>query len=358
MVKEAMGTGATIEDARADALKNLSAPENVEIQYDVITYPEEKKFFGLFGGKDAKIRVFYEVSDPVIKEEKKQEKVQKKAKKKVEKKPVKEQKKEEKKEVKEPEKEKKEEKKPEIKNEVENEYVLVKLEECPEAIHVAYDYLNTLIKGIGFENYNVEISKNSREYHFNIKSEEDYSLLIGRRGDTLDSIQYLTRLVANHGSSERKSVRLSINVGDYRQKRERTLKDMARKNGRRVRKYGRKVTLNPMNPAERRIIHTTIAEMEGITSFSVGVENERRVVIVLEDGVKPYNDRPQNRNGGRRNNSRRNSQIREESAENDNNAPKREPKKVAPGVPYGKITKEEINKKKAEVLEKQQETEE
>lgn len=353
MVKEAIGTGATIEDAREDALKKLSAPENVEIQYDVISYPEEKKFFGLFGGKEAKIRVFYEVSDPVVKEEKKPAK-------KAEKKPAKEQKKAEKKPEKEHRKTEKEnakaqEKKPEIKNEIEKEYTQVTLEECPEGIHEAYDYLSKLIKGIGFENFNIEISKNNREYHFNVTSEEDYSLLIGRRGETLDSIQYLTRLVANHGSSERKSVRLSINVGDYRQKRERTLKDMARKNGRRVRKYGRKVTLNPMNPAERRIIHTTIAEMEGITSFSVGLENERRVVIVLEDGVKPYNDRPQKRSGGRHSGPRRNTRPREEGMEAKSDEPKREPKKVAPGVPFGKITKEEI----AELQEKQKtETEE
>ena len=74
MVKEVIGTGATIEAAREDAMKKLSAPDNVEIQYDVITYPEEKKFFGLFGGKDAKIRVFYEVSDPVFKDEEKKPK--------------------------------------------------------------------------------------------------------------------------------------------------------------------------------------------------------------------------------------------------------------------------------------------
>ena len=145
------------------------------------------------------------------------------------------------------------------------------------------------------------MTKAGKEYFFEVSSEDNYSLLIGRRGETLDSIQYLTRLAANRGKEDGKSVRISINVGDYREKRERTLKDIARKNGRRVRKYGRNMTLNPMNPSERRIIHTTIAEMEGLQSYSIGSDADRRVVIALAEGVEPL--QPRN-NGGRGRNDR------------------------------------------------------
>ena len=175
------------------------------------------------------------------------------------------------------------------------------MEEAPEQVKKAYAYLKTVIEGLGIENYDIDVTKAGKEYFFEVSSEDNYSLLIGRRGETLDSIQYLTRLAANRGKEDGKSVRISINVGDYREKRERTLKDIARKNGRRVRKYGRNMTLNPMNPSERRIIHTTIAEMEGLQSYSIGSDADRRVVIALAEGVEPL--QPRN-NGGRGRNDR------------------------------------------------------
>ena len=175
------------------------------------------------------------------------------------------------------------------------------MEEAPEQVKKAYAYLKTVIEGLGIEKYDIDVTKAGKEYFFEVSSEDNYSLLIGRRGETLDSIQYLTRLAANRGKEDGKSVRISINVGDYREKRERTLKDIARKNGRRVRKYGRNMTLNPMNPSERRIIHTTIAEMEGLQSYSIGSDADRRVVIALAEGVEPL--QPRN-NGGRGRNDR------------------------------------------------------
>ena len=306
MVKDAIAIGATIEEAQQSAIRSLNAPEDADVQFEVLQFPEKKKF-GLFGGKQAEVRAFYEAKEekPKVAAVKKssgnakakaQQKAEKPANQKKEKAaaPKKEKAAEEKKGTS-PKKAEKAAEKPAEPREA------VSMEEAPEQVKKAYAYLKTVIEGLGIENYEIDVTKAGKEYYFEVSSEDNYSLLIGRRGETLDSIQYLTRLAANRGKEDGKSVRISINVGDYREKRERTLKDIARKNGRRVRKYGRNMTLNPMNPSERRIIHTTIAEMEGLQSYSIGSDADRRVVIALAEGVEPL--QPRN-NGGRGRNDR------------------------------------------------------
>ena len=304
MVKDAIATGATIEEAQQSAIRSLNAPEDADVQFEVLQFPEKKKF-GLFGGKQAEVRAFYEAKEekPKVAAVKKssgnakakaQQKAEKPANQKKEKAAAPKKTAEEKKGTS-PKKAEKAAEKPAEPREA------VSLEEAPEQVKKAYAYLKTVIEGLGIENYEIDVTKAGKEYFFEVSSEDNYSLLIGRRGETLDSIQYLTRLAANRGKEDGKSVRISINVGDYREKRERTLKDIARKNGRRVRKYGRNMTLNPMNPSERRIIHTTIAEMEGLQSYSIGSDADRRVVIALAEGVEPL--QPRN-NGGRGRNDR------------------------------------------------------
>ncbi len=308
MVKDAIATGATIEEAQQSAIRSLNAPDDADVQFEVLQFPEKKKF-GLFGGKQAEVRAFYEAKEEKPKKvatvkkssgnakAKAQQKAEKPANQKKEKAaaPKKEKAAEEKKGTS-PKKAEKAAEKPAEPREA------VSMEEAPEQVKKAYAYLKTVIEGLGIEKYDIDVTKAGKEYFFEVSSEDNYSLLIGRRGETLDSIQYLTRLAANRGKEDGKSVRISINVGDYREKRERTLKDIARKNGRRVRKYGRNMTLNPMNPSERRIIHTTIAEMEGLQSYSIGSDADRRVVIALAEGVEPL--QPRNDRGGRGRNDR------------------------------------------------------
>lgn len=304
MVKDAIATGATIEEAQQSAIRSLNAPDDADVQFEVLQFPEKKKF-GLFGGKQAEVRAFYEAKEEKPKKvatvkkssgakAKAQQKAEKPANQKKEKAAAPKKTAEEKKGTS-PKKAEKAAEKPAEPREA------VSMEEAPEQVKKAYAYLKTVIEGLGIENYDIDVTKAGKEYFFEVSSEDNYSLLIGRRGETLDSIQYLTRLAANRGKEDGKSVRISINVGDYREKRERTLKDIARKNGRRVRKYGRNMTLNPMNPSERRIIHTTIAEMEGLQSYSIGSDADRRVVIALAEGVEPL--QPRN-NGGRGRNDR------------------------------------------------------
>ncbi|MBQ6785279.1 MAG: Jag N-terminal domain-containing protein [Clostridia bacterium] len=305
MVKDAIATGATIEEAQQSAIRSLNAPDDADVQFEVLQFPEKKKF-GLFGGKQAEVRAFYEAKEEKPKKvatvkkssgakAKAQQKAEKPANQKKEKAAAPKKTAEEKKGTS-PKKAEKAAEKPAEPREA------VSMEEAPEQVKKAYAYLKTVIECLGIENYDIDVTKAGKEYFFEVSSEDNYSLLIGRRGETLDSIQYLTRLAANRGKEDGKSVRISINVGDYREKRERTLKDIARKNGRRVRKYGRNMTLNPMNPSERRIIHTTIAEMEGLQSYSIGSDADRRVVIALAEGVEPL--QPRNDRGGRGRNDR------------------------------------------------------
>lgn len=111
------------------------------------------------------------------------------------------------------------------------------------------------------------------------------SILIGHHGDTLDSLQYLANLAANKKIDGKKGdyVKIAVDVEGYRAKREETLRGLARKMASKVLKYKKSVMLEPMNPYERRIIHSEIQNIEGVSTNSIGSENNRKVVIFLED---------------------------------------------------------------------------
>jgi spoIIIJ-associated protein len=109
---------------------------------------------------------------------------------------------------------------------------------------------------------------------------KDSGIIIGRRGETLDSLQYLASLVVNKGNCEYK--RVVIDIENYRQKREETLVKLANRLADRVVKFRKSVTLEPMNPYERRIIHSTLQNNKYVKTFSVGDEPNRKVIIGLK----------------------------------------------------------------------------
>ena len=113
---------------------------------------------------------------------------------------------------------------------------------------------------------------------------EGASVLIGHHGETLDSLQYLASLAANKRVDGKKEdyVRITVDVEGYRAKREETLRALARKMAAKVQKYKKSVMLEPMNPYERRIIHSEIQEIEGVSTNSIGSENNRKIVIFLD----------------------------------------------------------------------------
>ncbi len=107
---------------------------------------------------------------------------------------------------------------------------------------------------------------------------EKLGALIGRRGETLDAIQQLTNYSINRGS-EKNRVRVQVDAENYREKREQSLERLAEKVAGKVTKYRRNVTLEPMNAYERHVIHTTLQDTPGVTTFSIGTEPNRRVVV-------------------------------------------------------------------------------
>lgn len=106
---------------------------------------------------------------------------------------------------------------------------------------------------------------------------EDVGMLIGRRGDTLDAIQYLTSYAINHDAAKR--IRISVDAGAYRQKREEALCQLARKMAGKAVKYHRNFTLEPMNAYERHVIHAALQDYPEVTTFSTGTEPHRRIVV-------------------------------------------------------------------------------
>ena len=143
------------------------------------------------------------------------------------------------------------------------------------------DFLETFLRNAGID---AEIrceEKGSGELAYTLEGEH-LGILIGRHGEVLDSLQYLLSLVTNrHGDD---FVRVTIDIENYREKRENTLRALARKTAQRVKRTGRSVTLEPMNPYERRIIHSQAQEIEGVTTHSIGSGDDRRVVM-SPDGV-------------------------------------------------------------------------
>ena len=109
---------------------------------------------------------------------------------------------------------------------------------------------------------------------------EKLGALIGRRGETLDAIQQLTNYSVNRGSDKR--VRVHVDAENYRLKREQSLEHLAEKVAQKVLKYRRNVTLEPMNAYERHVIHTALQDVEGVTTYSMGTEPNRRVIVALE----------------------------------------------------------------------------
>ena len=290
MIKEAIGVATTVDDARKMAVENLHAPIDADVKVEILTFPK-KKVLGLFGGADAKVRAYY---DDGVEEKKEAPKAEKKSAPAPQKKEV-------------PAK-KPAEKKPQPKKEAKKEAPkkeTVKKETAP-AVDIsaiepvendATEYLKSILVGMGFTDVAVTARETAEDVYFEITCGEDYGNIIGRRGETLDALQYLTRLFVNRANDNNK--RVALNVGDYRARREETLRALAKRQAQRVLKYGRSSSLEPMNPYERRIIHTAIQEIEGVTSHSVGEGDRRRVVVTPEGGEKRGNYRNDRRGGNR-----------------------------------------------------------
>ena len=324
MIKEAIGTGLTIDEARENAALKLGVGEDADVQFEVVTFPK-KKTLGLFGGCKAEVKAFIELPD-----EKPKKKNDKKANKPAEKK-AEPKKNEPKKAEAKPENKKAEAKKAEKKNDAVKEYgPAVDASELPADSRPAkaIEFLKPILKNLGCENVSFKVAQRENAALIELEG-EGLGTIIGHRGETLDALQFLAGLASNNGSGYYK---VSLNIGNYREKREDTLIALANRIAEQVLKTGKCRTLEPMNPYERRIIHTAVQGIEGVTSASFGEGINRRVVIGKEGAeLKPLrNDRSHGRRDDRRRGGRRPSNKVEV-------APNRAPKKDSDIPLYGKI---------------------
>lgn len=291
-------TAKTVQDAILEASLRLETFRD-NIEYEVIE--EGSSGFLGFGGKKAVIRARRKVSlEDVLKEEVKDTESSKKAEKKEFKKEKKEFKKEVKKEqkeevrkesVKEPEKEivpkaaaeqpvpeaaeaeteEKEERK-------ERKVAVLTPEEQKEAMEKAEKFLKDVFASIDME---VEITTDYTDEMLNVElAGEDMGVLIGKHGQTLDSLQYLTSLIVNKGKSG--YTRVKVDTENYRSRRKETLESLAKNIAFKVKRTRRPVFLEPMNPYERRIIHSALQNDPYVTTHSEGEEPYRKVVVTLK----------------------------------------------------------------------------
>lgn len=248
MRKELTKEAATVEEAIAEAAQELGIPAE-QLEVEVVKEPS-KKAFGLFGKANAIVKVTYE-------------------------------------------------------DEAEDESD--DTDEAPKAPQVVADgdlspaasaakaYLSSLLDALGAGDTVLTVEETEDGCRINLEGEQE-GLIIGRRGETLDALQYLTGLVANRQQKE--YYRVTLNVGSYREKREKSLTGLAHKYASAVARTGRRRTLEPMNPYERRIIHTAVQDIEGATSWSEGKEPNRHVII------GPTEDNKNGRRGGNRGGNR------------------------------------------------------
>ena len=284
-------TGKTEEEAINKALAQLGL-ERDDVSVEILERAKSG-FFG-FGASPAKVRVSYGLEEepapvstpapvPVVKVEKVEKRVEEKRK---PEKPVEKQ------------AEKRSEKRAEKREEKHEEPKKVAVEpvEAPEegsaTVSVAQGeqcndekakeittFLDGLLRHMNSEAA-IKVYLDEEGRYKVILEGEKLGQLIGRRGETLDAIQQLTNYSVNRGNDKR--VRVHIDAENYRLKREQSLEHLAQKVAAKVLKYRRNVTLEPMNAYERHVIHTALQDVEGVTTYSMGTEPNRRVIVALE----------------------------------------------------------------------------
>ncbi len=237
--------GNDVEAATQLALKDLKVSID---EVNVIVLEEPLKGFLGIGSKLAKVRVEKKAmsSEEIAKPEKKEENI---------------------------EKERSEKKKNEEAMSLEKPADLKAIEE-----HVGLSFIKELSDKMGVD-ISAKAEGNEESIYIYIEGAGTGSI-IGKRGQTLDAIQYLTSLVIN--KKEENYKRVVVDAENYRQKREKTLEELALRLGARVIKTGKSVKLEPMNPYERKVIHATLSENEKVVTKSIGEEPYRRVIIALK----------------------------------------------------------------------------
>ena len=315
MIRTQESTGKTVDEARAKACALLGVQaDDLNVSYEVLEMPQKTGFLGL-KTTPAKVRVSVEEPDapaaaPAKPVEVVAEQPVETAAPVQETAPVEE----ETSAVEEPaapaaEQTPAAEQPAETAEEAEEVEVPIVIEENAK-VKAAVDYLREVITLMGVENVTFSAVQKGEATIIRLDGEK-LGALIGRRGETMESLSYLASLVANRLEGD--YIKLGLDVAGYRDKRESDLTALAQRIGAKVRKTGRSFAMEPMNPYERRIIHSAIGKMEGVRSESKGEGRDRRVVIysTAPDAQtdNTYGER-RPRGNGRRNGGNRNGGYR------------------------------------------------
>lgn len=273
MIREAVATGDSVEVAFAKACRELGI-DTIDAECEILEMPQ-KKTLGLFGGRPAKVRAYIEIPDPVKPEFSAPDPVTR-------------------------EPAAKEPTAPAAPAHIVEAEISVKPVEAVKSnsrsdgpAQDAAVYLKSVLSCMGLTDADVSVELNETGAALTL-SGGDIGFVIGHRGETLDALQYLASLVANH--TEGSYFRLTLDVGNYREKRKETLEALGRKMAYRAIKTGRNSSLEPMNPYERRIIHTAVQAVDGAKSWSEGEDQGRHVVIGPEGGER-FQSRGRGRGG-------------------------------------------------------------
>ena len=274
MIRTQEATGKTVDEARAKACALLGVQaDDLNVSYEVLEMPQKTGFLGL-KTTPAKVRVSVEEPDapaaPVV-----EEKVEPEGKPVVEEAPAEEPKAEEPAAAPVAEEAAPVEEAAAPAAEGEEPEVPINIEENAK-VKAAVDYLKEVIALMGVENVTFSAVQKGEATIIRLDGEK-LGALIGRRGETMESLSYLASLVANRLEGD--YIKLGLDVAGYRDKRENDLTVLAQRIGNKVRKPGSGFAMEPMNPYERRIIHSAIGKMEGVRSESKGEGRDRRVVI-------------------------------------------------------------------------------
>lgn len=294
MIRTQEATGKTVDEARTNACALLGVEkDDINVSYEVLEMPQKTGFLGL-KLTPAKVRVSVELPDepvaaPAAPVEEPAPVVEEKAAP-VAAEPV------------------VEETAPEAPAAVEEPAapaaegeeveVPINIEENAK-VKAAVDYLQEVIEKMGVQDVKFSAVQKGEATIIRLDGEK-MGALIGRRGETMESLSYLASLVANRLEGD--YIKLGLDVAGYRDKRESDLTALAQRIGAKVRRTGRSFAMEPMNPYERRIIHSAIGKMEGVRSESKGEGRDRRVVIYSTDPnavAESANARPRGPRGGR-----------------------------------------------------------
>ena len=300
MIRTQEATGKTVDEARTNACALLGVEkDDINVSYEVLEMPQKTGFLGL-KLTPAKVRVSVELPDepaaaPAAPVEEPAPVVEEKAAPVAAEPVVEETAPEAPAAVEEPAAPAEEQAAPAA--EGEEVEVPINIEENAK-VKAAVDYLKDVIEKMGVQDVKFSAVQKGEATIIRLDGEK-MGTLIGRRGETMESLSYLASLVANRLEGD--YIKLGLDVAGYRDKRESDLTALAQRIGAKVRRTGRSFAMEPMNPYERRIIHSAIGKMEGVRSESKGEGRDRRVVIYSTDPnavAESANARPRGPRGG------------------------------------------------------------